>query len=80
LKIQVTVVRGLEPVETVREIRPFQDGVMVRSGGRAGVILPGEASDAYYEVVMAKLKAGIQPKQACQIYKIRAEIYEQSSQ
>lgn len=76
LKIQVTVVRGLEPVSDVIMINPFKDGIMVRSGGRGAVILPGEAVDAYYEFVLAKLKAGIKPKEPCQIYKVRAEIYD----
>lgn len=76
LKIQVTVIRGLEPVTDVKQINPFKDGVMVRSGGRGGVILPGEAVDSYYEFVLARLKAGIQPNEPCQIYKIRAEIYD----
>lgn len=76
LKIQVTVVRSLDAVSNVKEINPFKDGLMVRSGGRSGVILPGEATDAYYELVLARLKAGIQPNDPCQIYKIRADIYD----
>ena len=76
LKVQVTVVRGLEAVSDIKEVNPFKDGVMVRAGGRGGVILPGEAVDAYYELVLAKLKAGIKPEETCQIYKIKAEIYE----
>jgi AMMECR1 domain-containing protein len=76
LKIQVTVISSLEAANNVKEINPYKDGVMVRSGGRSGVILPGEATDAYYEFVLARLKAGIQPKDPCQIYKIRADIYD----
>lgn len=76
LKVQVTVVRGLDAVSNIKEVNPFKDGVMVRNGGRGGVILPGEAVDAYYELVLAKLKAGIKPSEPCQIYKIKAEIYE----
>lgn len=76
LKIQVTVIRSLEAVSNVKQINPYKDGLMVRSGGRSGVILPGEATDAYYEFVLARLKAGIQPKDPCQIYKIRADIYD----
>jgi AMMECR1 domain-containing protein len=76
LKPQVTVVRSVEPISSFRSINPFRDGVMVRSDGKSGVILPGEASDAYYEIVMAKLKAGIQPNDPCQLYKLKAEIYD----
>lgn len=76
LKPQVTVVRAVEPVSSVRAVNPFRDGIMVRSGGKSGVILPGEASDAHYEFVMARLKAGIQPNEPCQIYKLKADIYD----
>lgn len=76
LKIQVTVIRGLSAVPDTSTINPLVDGVMVRSGGRGGVILPGEAVDAYYELVLAKLKAGIKPSDPCQIYKMKAEIYD----
>lgn len=76
LKPQVTVVRAVEPVASISMVNPFRDGVLVRAGGKSGVILPGEASDAYYELVMAKLKAGIQPNEPCQIYKLKADIYD----
>ncbi len=76
LKIQVTVILDLLPVSSFKEVNPLKDGIMVRSGGKSGVILPGEAVDAYYEFVLARLKAGIQPDEACQIYKIKAQIYD----
>lgn len=76
LKIQVTVIQEQIPVQAVGGINPLRDGIMVRSGGKSGVILPGEAVDAYYEFVLARLKAGIKPSEPCQIYKLRADIYE----
>lgn len=76
LKIQVSVIRDIVPVNNFASINPLKDGVMVRSGGRSGVILPGEATDAYYEFVLARLKAGIKPGEACQIYKLRTDIYD----
>lgn len=76
LKPQVTVVRAVEPVGSIKTVNPFRDGVMVRSGGKSAVILPGEASDAHYELVMAKLKAGIPATEPCQIYKLKADIYD----
>jgi hypothetical protein len=53
-------------------------GLMVRAGGKAAVILPGEASDAYYQMVLCKLKAGIRPKQPCQMYRIKADVFKRS--
>lgn len=76
LKIQVTVVRNIEPMNSTAGINPFRDGIMVRAGGKSGVILPGEASDAYYELVLAKLKAGIRNGEPFQLYKIEADIHD----
>lgn len=76
LKVQVTVIKDIEAVDDIRQVSPFRDGVMVRSGGKSGVILPGEASDAYYELVLAKLKAGINPGEPFQLYRLRADIHD----
>lgn len=76
LKVQVTVVRSLEPIRRITEQNPLADGLLVRSGGKSGVLLPGEASDAYYQLVKCKLKAGIKPGEPCQLYRIRADVYQ----
>lgn len=76
LKPQVTVVKALQPVNRLAAINPLRDGLMVRQGGRAGVMLPGEARDATYMMVQAKLKAGIAPKETFQIYRIIADVYQ----
>lgn len=76
LKPQVTVIRRLEPVRSVAGINPLKDGLMVRAGSKSGVILPGEAKDATYQLVLAKLKAGIKPNQSYQLYRIKADVYQ----
>jgi AMMECR1 domain-containing protein len=75
LKKQVTVIKTVVPVQSYRQINPYRDGVMVQQGGKSGIILPGEATDAYHQVVMAKLKAGIQPKDSFQLYRMQADVY-----
>lgn len=76
LKPQVTVITGVEPISSIAFQNPLRDGLLVRSGGKAGVYLPGEAADAHYQLVHCKLKAGIQPGEPCQLYRLRTEIYE----
>lgn len=76
LKIQVSIIRDIIAINNCASVNPLKDGIMVRSGGRSGVILPGEATDAYYEFVLARLKAGIKPGEPCQIYKLRTDIYD----
>jgi AMMECR1 domain-containing protein len=78
LKPQVTVVRDIRPLTSIRGQNPMLFGLMVRAGGKAAVILPGEASDAYYQMVLCKLKAGIRPKQPCQMYRIKADVFKRS--
>jgi AMMECR1 domain-containing protein len=75
LKPQVTVVKSTEPLRNLSEQNPRTCGMLVRSGGKSGVILPGECTDAYYQFVQCKLKAGIKRNEPCQIYRIRADVY-----
>jgi AMMECR1 domain-containing protein len=76
LKPQITVIKVVEPIRNISGINPFRDGLMVRSGGKSGVLLPREATDAYYQLVQCKVKAGIKPGEPCQLYRLKADIYE----
>ncbi len=75
LKAQVTVVRELRPISTMSGQNPLRYGLLVRSGGRGAVLLPGEAADPHYQLVKCKLKAAIPVNQPCQLYRIRADVY-----
>lgn len=75
LKPQVTLVREVQPIHSMSDQNPMQFGLMVRSATRAAVILPGEASDAHYQLVICKLKAGISSTQPCQLYRIKADVF-----
>jgi AMMECR1 domain-containing protein len=76
LKPQVTIINEVEPIVSIRSLNPLRDGLLVRAGGKSGVLLPGEASDAVYELVQCKLKAGIKPGEPCQLFRLKAQIYE----
>jgi AMMECR1 domain-containing protein len=76
LKPQITVITGVEPISNIAFQNPLRDGLLVRSGGKAGVYLPGEAADAHYQLVQCKLKAGIKSGEPFQLYRLRTEIYE----
>lgn len=75
LKTQVTVIDRIEPVDPHVSLHPLLDGLMVRSGGKAAVLLPGEASDGHYQVMQCKVKAGITPSEPCQMYRIKAHVF-----
>ncbi len=78
LKPQITIVNNLEPItggaRGLAGQNPLRDGLFVRSGGRTGVLLPGEVRDAYYQLVKCKLKAGIKPKEQCQIWRVKVDV------
>jgi MEMO1 family protein len=76
LKPQVTIINEVEPIASIRSLNPLRDGLLVRAGGKSGVLLPGEASDAVYQLVQCKLKAGIKPGEPCQLFRLKAQIYE----
>jgi AMMECR1 domain-containing protein len=76
LKPQVTIIKHIEPISGIRNQNPLRDGLMVRQGNRSGVILPGEAKDATYQLVLCKLKAGIRPGETFQLYRIIADVYQ----
>ncbi len=75
LKPQVTVVKALEPISGLRGQNPLTDGLMLRQGSRSAVILPGEAKDATYQLVLCKLKAGVRPGEKFQLYRMIADVY-----
>ncbi len=75
LQVQVTVVNKVEPLHNLSEQNPRSCGMFVRSGGKAGVILAGETTDPYYQLVQCKLKAGIKRNEPCQMYRIKADEY-----
>jgi AMMECR1 domain-containing protein len=75
LKAQVTVIKAVTPVDSIRAINPLRHGLFVRQGGRAAVLLPGECVDAHYQLVQCKLKAGIPVNSRCQMYRITADVY-----
>jgi|LakMenE18May11ns_1017448.scaffolds.fasta_scaffold9958583_12 AMMECR1 domain-containing protein len=75
LKAQVTIINAIEPVKSIRSINPLKDGLMIRSGNKSGVILPGEAMDSHYQLILAKLKAGIKKNEGFQIYRLKTEIH-----
>lgn len=76
LKPQVTVIKSLESIEGLQGQNPLSDGLMLRKGGRSAVILPGEARDAHYQLVLCKLKAGIRPGETFQLYRMIADVYQ----
>ena len=77
VKFQVAIVTNILPISSFKYINPIKDGLMVRAGGRTGIILPGESVDSYYQMVQARLKAGIASKESCNMFKLVTKLYKE---
>ena len=67
-----------EPVFTLEELDPRRYGVIVRRGGRTGLLLPNlEGVDTVEEQIrIAKQKAGIAPHEEVELEKFEVKRYE----
>ena len=75
LRFYVSLVQALEPVEDWRVLRPMQEGLLVSSGGRGGVLLPGEARTSIWQVNECRRKAGIMPGKPVRMFKFKTTVY-----
>jgi AmmeMemoRadiSam system protein A len=77
LEISVDVLQEPEPVESMAELDPKKYGVIVRSGGRQGLLLPDlEGVDtAEQQVAIARQKAGIGPHEPVELMRFEVKRY-----
>lgn len=77
LTISVDVLSEPEQVAGLADLDPKKYGVIVRSGGRSGVLLPDlEGVDtAEEQVAIARQKAGIGPGEPVELYRFTVERY-----
>jgi AMMECR1 domain-containing protein len=74
LKPQVTLIKSIEPITSLEGQNPLAYGLLVRAGGRNAILLPGEASDATYQLIQCKVKAGLPTDKPCQMYRVVANV------
>lgn len=77
MKFQVSLVSSIMPVSSIRSINPLKDGLLVQSGSKGGILMPGESVDAYHQMVQCKLKAGIQPDEPYNLFKLVTKVYKE---
>jgi len=77
LDISVDILTTPEPIASIAELDPRRYGVVVRAGGRRGLLLPDlEGVDtAEYQVDIARRKAGIGPREPVQLYRFEVKRY-----
>lgn len=75
--IVISFIGAIEPVSNISEIDPKTDGLLLRSGSHAAVLLPGEARTASWQIKEAKRQAGLQANENAELYRIHtATLYE----
>ena len=74
LQVTVTLVRGQEPItrDKIGSLAPG-DGLVLRQGGRTGIVLPWEGRDPAVRLRWAYRKAGVAEGSAAQLCRLTAE-------
>ncbi|MFO1520439.1 MAG: AMMECR1 domain-containing protein [bacterium] len=70
MEVFVTAVGEPKSVDRPEYLSPARDGILIRSGGKEAVVLPGEAKTLRYLLAFAKAKAGIGKGERYQLYRI----------
>jgi AMMECR1 domain-containing protein len=70
MEIFITVVGRPRPVQRWEDLSPARDGILIRSGMKEAVVLPGEAKTTRYLLAFAKAKAGIKRGESFQLYRV----------
>lgn len=77
LEYSVDVLSTPEKIKSPKDLNPQRYGVIVKSGGRRGLLLPDlEGVDTVEEQIrIASLKAGISPKEQIELYRFEVRRY-----
>ena len=74
MAVTVTIVDRLESITSVDGLRR-EDGLVLRSGNRTGIVLPWEGFDAETRLQWAYKKAGVTPGSPVQLQRLTGERY-----
>jgi AMMECR1 domain-containing protein len=74
LVAHVSVVGNLEPVDGVHELLPRRYGLLVAGPGKGGVLLPGEAATATWQLATCRRKAGLRPRERARLYRFETAV------
>lgn len=75
LEFYVSLVGPLEPIDSIGAVRPKYDGLFVTNGRRGGVLLPGEAKTARWQLAEARRKAGLRPGEPAAMFRFPTVVY-----
>lgn len=70
--ISLTIVTRLQPITSLSQHDPKQNGLVAQNGSRVGVILPYEGNNSATQLQWAKRKAGLKPNASVQLFELFA--------
>lgn len=73
----VSIVGPRRPVQSLGQLDPLRLGLFVEREGRGGVLLPGEALSAGWQVSECKRKAGIPPRGQVAMYVFSTVVFQE---
>lgn len=75
LSLYVSLVGPLQPVASAAELSALRDGLFVTARGRGGVLLPGEAKTARFQIAECRKKAGLRPREPVLMYRFSTLVF-----
>ncbi|MCC6273396.1 MAG: AMMECR1 domain-containing protein [Deltaproteobacteria bacterium] len=76
MKIFLSATGGPLAIERWGSVSPARDAILLKSGAKEAVVLPGEARTQRYLLAFAKAKAGIKKGEAFRLYRLPVEVIE----
>ena len=72
--VTVTIVQGMAPLSLadLGSLRP-EDGLVLQSGGRSGIVLPWEGKVPRERLTWAYRKAGVNEGTSCRLFRLKAQ-------
>ena len=68
LVAHVSLIGELSPAFSAAELQPRRLGLLVAGAGKGGVLLPGEAATARWQIETCRRKAGLRPRERASMY------------
>ncbi|HEY9855331.1 MAG TPA: AMMECR1 domain-containing protein [Stenomitos sp.] len=75
LRFYVSLVGPMTPVSSPAALSPLRQGLFVTAGGKGGVLLPGEAKTARYQLAECRKKAGLRPRERVMMYRFNTVVF-----
>lgn len=77
VRFHVSIAGPMRPVAGMSDLAPERLGLLVRNGSQAGILLPGEAKTASWQIRECKRKAGIPAGMSVQMFVFRTVVLEE---